>query len=39
MVSASGSYVLFDSNATNIVPADTNSALDVFIRKINWSGL
>ncbi|HEY3833591.1 MAG TPA: Calx-beta domain-containing protein [Acidimicrobiia bacterium] len=35
MVSAGGNYVLFDSTATNLIPADTNSAGDVFIRKIN----
>jgi hypothetical protein len=35
MISAGGHYVLFDSNATNLVPADTNSARDVFIRKVN----
>jgi Tol biopolymer transport system component len=31
-VSADGRFVAFDSFATNLVPGDTNGALDVFIR-------
>ena len=31
-VSAGGHWVLFDSLATNLVPADTNRAQDVFVR-------
>ncbi|MGZ4664922.1 MAG: TolB family protein, partial [Frankiaceae bacterium] len=31
-VSANGRYVAFDSNATNLVPGDTNDAQDVFVR-------
>src|SRR5260221_119014 len=31
-ISADGRYVAFDSLATNLVPADTNGALDVFVR-------
>jgi Tol biopolymer transport system component len=31
-VSADGRYVAFDSGASNLVPGDTNGALDVFLR-------
>lgn len=31
-ISADGSYVAFDSVATNLVPDDTNGAYDVFVR-------
>jgi uncharacterized delta-60 repeat protein len=31
-VSANGRYVVFTSDATNLVPSDTNGATDVFIR-------
>lgn len=31
-ISANGRYVVFDSNATNLVPGDTNGEVDVFIR-------
>jgi Tol biopolymer transport system component len=31
-VSADGRYVLFGSYATNLVPGDTNAAIDVFLR-------
>jgi uncharacterized delta-60 repeat protein len=31
-VSANGRYVVFISDATNLVPSDTNAATDVFIR-------
>jgi hypothetical protein len=31
-VSADGRFVAFDSSATNLVPGDTNGALDVFVR-------
>jgi Tol biopolymer transport system component len=31
-VSADGRYVAFQSDATNLVPADTNGRLDVFVR-------
>jgi Tol biopolymer transport system component len=30
-ISADGRYVTFDSSATNLVPGDTNSTLDVFV--------
>ena len=30
-VSADGRYVAFESNATNLVPGDTNNAYDVFV--------
>jgi Tol biopolymer transport system component len=31
-VSADGRFVAFDSNATNLVPGDTNTTFDVFVR-------
>jgi Tol biopolymer transport system component len=31
-ISADGRYVAFSSTATNLVPGDTNGALDVFVR-------
>jgi WD40-like Beta Propeller Repeat len=31
-ISANGRYVLFISRATNLVPGDTNNALDAFVR-------
>lgn len=31
-VDADGDHVVFDSGATNLVPGDTNSGLDVFLR-------
>lgn len=31
-LSASGRYVVFESDATNLVPGDTNNARDVFVR-------
>lgn len=31
-VSANGRYVVFDSDATTLVPGDTNNATDVFVR-------
>ncbi len=31
-ISGDGRYVAFESSATNLVPADTNGALDVFVR-------
>ena len=30
-LSADGRFVAFSSNATNLVPADTNGAMDVFV--------
>ena len=33
-ISAEGRYVAFESTATNIVPGDTNSAQDVFVRDL-----
>src|SRR6185295_18074399 len=32
--SANGRYVLFDSNATNLVSGDTNGASDVFLKDL-----
>lgn len=32
LLSANGRYVVFDSNATNLVPGDTNGQQDVFLR-------
>jgi Tol biopolymer transport system component len=32
MPSADGRYVIFSSNATNLVPGDTNAAKDIFLR-------
>src|SRR5207253_2947139 len=32
-ISTDGRYVAFDSSASNLVPNDTNSAQDVFIRE------
>src|SRR3990172_2224779 len=31
-ISADGRYVAFSSDATNLVPGDTNTATDVFVR-------
>jgi Tol biopolymer transport system component len=31
-ISADGRYVVFESIASNLVPGDTNNALDVFVR-------
>ena len=31
-ISADGSFVVFTSSATNLVPGDTNSVADVFVR-------
>ena len=36
-ISANGRYVLFSSEATNLVPGDTNGESDVFLRDL-WSG-
>lgn len=33
-LSANGRYVVFNSNATNLVPGDTNSAPDLFVRDL-----
>src|SRR4051794_21844366 len=33
-ISADGRYVVFGSNATNLVPGDTNAAMDVFVRDV-----
>lgn len=33
-ISTDGRYVLFESNASNLVPNDTNSRLDVFVRDL-----
>jgi Tol biopolymer transport system component len=33
-ISADGRFVAFDSNATNLVPADTNGDSDVFVRDL-----
>ena len=33
-ISADGRYVAFNSNASNLVPGDTNSAPDVFVRDL-----
>jgi Tol biopolymer transport system component len=32
VVSADGRYVAFESDATNLVPGDTNAATDIFVR-------
>ncbi len=34
-ISADGQYTAFDSDATNLVPSDTNSATDVFMHRQN----
>jgi hypothetical protein len=34
-VSADGRHVAFGSNATNLVPGDTNDAIDVFVRDVD----
>jgi Tol biopolymer transport system component len=34
MVSSDGRYVIFQSQATNLVPGDTNAASDVFVRDL-----
>ena len=31
-ISADGRFVAFESEATNLVPGDTNNAVDVFVR-------
>jgi Tol biopolymer transport system component len=31
-ISAGGRFVAFQSNATNLVPGDTNAAIDIFVR-------
>ena len=31
-ISADGRFVGFDSSASNLVPADTNAAVDAFVR-------
>ncbi|MBI5364785.1 MAG: PD40 domain-containing protein [Planctomycetes bacterium] len=36
-MSTDGRVIVFDSYATNIVPSDTNSAADVFVRDM-WTG-
>jgi Tol biopolymer transport system component len=36
-VSADGRYVVFDSEASNLVPGDTNRVSDVFVRDL-WTG-
>ena len=33
-ISADGRYVAFDSDASNLVPGDTNGTLDVFVRDL-----
>jgi Tol biopolymer transport system component len=33
-ISSDGNFVVFDSEATNLVPGDTNNAQDVFIRDL-----
>src|SRR5262245_8066773 len=33
-VSADGRYVAFSSNATNLVPGDTNNVADIFVRDL-----
>lgn len=35
-ISADGRYVSFSSNATNLVPGDTNNASDVFVHDRAW---
>jgi Tol biopolymer transport system component len=34
MVSLDGRYVIFQSEATNLVPGDTNAASDIFVRDL-----
>jgi Tol biopolymer transport system component len=36
-ISADGRYVAFESDASNLVPGDTNSSRDVFVRD-RWAG-
>jgi Tol biopolymer transport system component len=36
-ISADGRYVAFESEAPNLVPGDTNSAFDVFLRDLGTS--
>lgn len=36
-LSADGRYVAFDSNATNLVPGDTNGSTDVFVHDVAMS--
>ena len=36
-ISADGRYVLFSSDATNLVGSDTNGARDVFVRDRQWN--
>ena len=33
-ISADGRFVAFESDATNLVPGDTNGAADVFVRTL-----
>ncbi|MFJ4796388.1 TolB family protein [Kitasatospora purpeofusca] len=37
-LSADGRWAVFDSDATNIVPGDTNGTTDVFVRDL-WTGV
>jgi len=37
VVSADGMYVVFESMATNLVPDDSNNAMDIFLRD-RWTG-
>ena len=37
-ISADGAFVAYHSNATNLVEADTNFAVDIFVTEINFSG-
>jgi Tol biopolymer transport system component len=36
-ISADGRYVAFQSEATNLVPGDTNGRIDLFVRDL-WTG-
>lgn len=36
-ISADGHYVVFESDATNLVPNDTNATWDIFVRDL-WAG-
>jgi Tol biopolymer transport system component len=38
-LSADGRYVVFESNASNLVDADTNGATDVFVRDLHTGAL
>jgi len=36
-ISANGRYVAFQSNASNLVPGDTNNAADIFVAStLDW---